>query len=75
MVANSKFKYGQLVEVHVPAFEQTKTDMLLKFNGRRVRVTGYKACKTQYMYTLSGCCGRNDVPYWFAQDWIRRLDD
>lgn len=74
MVANSKFKYGQLVAVHVPAFEQTKTDMLLKFNCRQYRVSGYKAFNCSYMYTLGGCHGRGRVPFWFAQEWLEAVE-
>lgn len=74
MVANSKFKYGQLVEVHVPAFEQTKTDMLLKFNCRQFTVSGYKPFNCSYMYTLAGCHGKDRTPFWFAQEWLEAVE-
>jgi len=74
MVAKSKFKYGQLVEVHVPVLEQTKTDMLLKFNHRQYRVSGYKAFNSSYMYTLAGCHGKDRMPFWFAQEWLEAVE-
>jgi len=74
MVAKSKFKYGQLVEVHVPVLEQTKTDMLLKYNHRQFRVSGYKPFNGSYMYTLAGCHGKDRMPFWFAQEWLEAVE-
>ena len=72
MYMPGRFKYSQLVAVHVPDTKETK--MLLKYNGQCHRISGHKRHNSQMMYMLEGCYGRDRVPYWFAEDWIRELD-
>lgn len=67
------FEYGQLVSVHAPDSGPTK--MLLKFNGQKHRVNGYKSFGADRMYTLEGCRGKNRVPYWFDGEWLREVEE
>lgn len=63
-----------LVAVRIPKPYKFGTEVLDRFNGFCYTVKDVKKFKGHPYYALNECESDYGINYWFAQEWLGRLD-
>lgn len=69
------YRVGDKVRVVLPEHETTipPTSGIRKFNGVETTITAVHSGHPNPTYTLEGCMGREDKPFFFFREWLAPL--